>query len=81
VSEKTELFNKIKNVIKENSASDNDIDTDELLLQTGTVDSYSILQIFLGLQSETGANIEIEDITEENFASVRTIAELIDSRK
>ncbi|MGH1438945.1 MAG: acyl carrier protein [Cellvibrionaceae bacterium] len=81
MSENTELFEKIKNVIKENSSSDNEIGTDDLLLQTGAVDSYSILQIFLGLQSETGADIEIEDITEENFASVRTIAELIESRK
>lgn len=81
MSENTELFEKIKHVIKENSSSDNEIGTDDLLLQTGAVDSYSILQIFLGLQSETGADIEIEDITEENFASVRTIAELIESRK
>jgi acyl carrier protein len=80
MSENSELIEKIKAIIKENVPNSGDIGVDDQLLQSGTIDSFSILQIFLGLQSQTGANIDIEDITEENFSSVSTIANLIESR-
>ncbi len=75
-----ELFAEITDIIKENTNSEVDFGVDDNLLQNGTIDSFGILQIFLGLQSRLGANIEIEDITEETFSSVRSIGELIQSR-
>ncbi len=75
-----ELFTEITDIIKENTNSEIDFGVDDNLLQNGTIDSFGILQIFLGLQSRLGANIEIEDITEETFSSVRSIGELIQSR-
>ncbi len=67
-------------IVQETVETDTPIQPDDLLLESGTVDSVSVLQIYLALQSEFDVDLDIEDITEETFASVRTIAELLQSK-
>ena len=77
---KDELLEVVIGIIKQNLDSTQEISPDEQLLESGLIDSLSILQIYLAIQSETGADLDVGDITEETFATAQTITNLVDSR-
>ena len=76
-----ELTEVVQQVIAESVGPEEDLDADFMLLESGLVDSVTILQIFLSLQSETGLAREAEDITEDTFASPCSIVALLESKQ
>ena len=75
-----ELLEVVVDIIQQNLGSPQEIGPDDQLIETGLLDSLSILQVYLALQSETGADLDVGDITEESFSTARTIKDLVQSR-
>lgn len=67
-------------IVSETSGLEHDIQPDDQILTEGILDSFGVLQLFLALQSELGADIDIEDITEESFSSISNITKLVEQR-
>jgi len=53
------------------------LDFDELLLETGIVDSVGIIQLTEFLQAEFKVSIKTRDMVMENFTNVEAISSLV----
>ena len=53
------------------------IDDDDELLGTGLMDSVGVLGLVTKLEESFDLQIEMEHLTEDNFRSVRAIADLV----
>ncbi len=54
-----------------------DITLDDPLLEKGLLDSLGVLDVVAFLEQEFQTTIEDDDLTPENFVSIRSIAEFI----
>ena len=54
------------------------ISDDDNLLSSGVIDSLGVLEIVTFLQEKFSLEIEDDDLTPENFSSVRTISQFIE---
>lgn len=50
---------------------------DEDLFESGALDSFGIVEFLSFIESELGCEIPIDEITAENFSTVRKVADLI----
>jgi acyl carrier protein len=57
------------------------IDADEDLLLSGTLDSLRVMRLAQHLEDETGMGVPPEDLTLENFQSLRRIDEYLTRRR
>lgn len=57
------------------------IDYEELLLETGIIDSLGILEIVNFLIEELGVEIEEDDLIPENFKTIQTMVNFIERKK
>lgn len=73
--DKDQIKEKLKSYFKE--YSDYQPEDDEDLFESGTLDSFGIVEFLTFLQEELHADVEIEDITMENFSTLNKIIELI----
>lgn len=71
---------KILSLLRE-ELPDVDFDTDAELVSDGILDSLSITTIIAALTLEFGVTIPYEDITEENFNSIRAMAAMMERLK
>ncbi len=53
------------------------LDFDELLLETGIVDSVGIIQLTEFLQAEFKVSVNTRDMVMENFANIEAISSLV----
>ena len=53
------------------------VEMDDELLMDGVLDSLGVMRLVSYLETETGNTIPAEDVTLENFRSIRTIAAYI----
>lgn len=51
------------------------------LFQLEIIDSFGMIELIEALESKFGLSFETEDLTNENFATVSGIADLIDRRR
>ena len=51
------------------------------LFQLEIIDSFGMIELIEALESRFGLSFEAEDLTNENFASIAGIADLIDRRR
>ncbi len=73
-----QIANEIRDYIRTQLATDvSDIDVDCNLWTDGHLDSTAILELVLWLESTYDVTIENEDLTPENFASIRNIEEFV----
>ena len=63
----------------ESSGIDVDLDADTSLLESGMLDSMSIVFVVQGLQDQFDIDIDFADITIERFDTVASISEFVDS--
>ena len=71
---------KILSLLRE-ELPDVDFDTDAEPVSDGILDSLSITTIIAALTLEFGVTIPYEDITEENFNSIRAMAAMMERLK
>lgn len=54
---------------------------DEILPQTGLLDSAAILELILWVETEFGLDIDQQELSLDNFGSIRRMATFIDARR
>ena len=54
---------------------------DDPLISSGYLDSMSMVNLVIALQAELGIDLDVADISADNFASVRAIADLVAARQ
>lgn len=71
------MENKIREIL-------NDIDEDilqyngENMLDEGIIDSFTIMEIIVEIEEKIGITINPDDITEENFKTIKAIVKLVE---
>jgi methoxymalonate biosynthesis acyl carrier protein len=72
------IANEVQAYIRSQLATDiSNIDLDNNLWSEGYLDSTAILELVLWLESTFDVTIENEDLTPENFATIRNIQEFM----
>jgi acyl carrier protein len=73
--ESLEIKNKIKAYFKK--VSDYTPKDEEDLFESGVLDSFGVAEFLTFLEEHLNAQVQLEDITEENFSTVDKITRLI----
>jgi acyl carrier protein len=73
-----EVTKLVKRVILDSAGVEIDLGPEEPLLDSGYLDSLTILQLFVEIHSELGVQVQLEDMTEESFASLKSLTELVE---
>lgn len=67
----------VQRVVMRSIESVEDIDPKYPLLESGLIDSLTLVQIITALQSELGVTIEVHEIDDNNFQNIESIAGLV----
>jgi methoxymalonate biosynthesis acyl carrier protein len=70
----------IRGWIQENVTGSREIPEDELLIEKGYLTSLQTVELVMFLEDKFGINVEDEEFSEENFGTIRAIAELVESK-
>ncbi len=80
-SEQTERIRAlVTRVILESTGQAVDPGPDDPLIQQGWLDSLSMVNLVLALQSEFACTLDVTDMSEENFGTVARITTLVETR-
>ena len=71
----------ITRVILESTGRDLTLGIDEPLISSGLLDSMSMVNLVIAMQSEMGVELDVTHMNAENFESIRVIAELVEARR
>ena len=72
-----EDLSRIMKVIQEVALGDNDYNPEDSLLETGVIDSLTILEIVNGIEEEFDLEFDDDELEIENFESAARILRLI----
>ncbi len=67
----------IREWLQENVTGNREVSDDEQLIENGVLTSLQTVELVMFLEDRFGVTVEDEELDEENFASVRTIADLV----
>ena len=70
----------IREWLQENVTGGREVSDDEQLIENGVLTSLQTVELVMFLEDRFGVTVEDEELDEENFASVRTIADLVTSK-
>jgi acyl carrier protein len=71
----------VARVIAENTGHTLALGPDDKLISSGYLDSMSMVNLVIALQSELGVDLDITDMSVDNFESIRAMTALIQSRQ
>ena len=80
MNQNTNVMDIVQRAVMGSIESVEDIDPKHPLLQSGLIDSLALVQIVMAVQNELGVTIEVDEIDEDNFQDIESIADLV-SRK
>ena len=66
--------------LQENVTGSREIPEDEPLIENGVLTSLQTVELVMFMEDRFGIMVEDEELNEENFASIRAIAELVASK-
>ncbi len=69
-----------KYIVTELLQSDIELDDDTLLIKSGTLTSLQAVSLVQFIETEFGVEIEPEEISEHQFRSPRSVAELVERK-
>jgi len=72
---------KIQDLARDLGRSPRPVTDDDVLPQTGLLDSAAILELILWVETEYDIEVPQEDFTLDNLGSIRQIVAYIDSRR
>lgn len=67
----------IREWLMENVTGNREVSDDEQLIENGVLTSLQTVELVMFLEDRFGVTVEDEELDEENFASVSTIADLV----
>jgi acyl carrier protein len=70
----------IRGWLQENVTGSREVSEDEPLIENGVLTSLQTVELVMFMEDKFGIMIEDEELNEENFASIRAIAELVTSK-
>ena len=70
----------IREWLQENVTGSREVSDDEPLIERGVLTSLQTVELVMFMEDRFGVTIEDEELNEENFASVRSIANLVTSK-
>ena len=70
----------IREWLQENVTGGREVSDDEQLIENGVLTSLQTVELVMFLEDRFGITVEDEELDEETFASVRTIADLVTSK-
>lgn len=71
----------LEGFLRSESGFQGDLDPSADLLDSNILDSFSIVQLAVFVQERFGVELEAEDLTRANLASLSSIVALIDRRR
>lgn len=71
----------LKDYVRRESGYEGDIDPEADLLDANILDSFSVVQLAVFIQEQFGVELEAEDFSRANLATLASIVALIDKRK
>lgn len=75
-----DVMTSLRQWIRDHVPGNHAVADDYPLIENGLLTSLDTLELILFLEQEFGITIDDEDVTEENFRSVRAIAGLVSRR-
>ncbi len=70
----------VRNWIQENVTGSREVPDDYPLIENGVLTSLQTVELVMFLEDRFGITVEDEEFSEENFGSIRGIAELVASK-
>ena len=70
----------IREWLQGNVTGNREVSDDEGLIENGVLTSLQTVELVMFLEDRFGVTVEDEELDEENFATVRTIADLVTSK-
>jgi methoxymalonate biosynthesis acyl carrier protein len=70
----------IRGWLQENVTGSREISDDEPLIEKGYLTSLQTVELVMFMEDRFGVMVEDEELNEENFGSIRAIAELVASK-
>jgi acyl carrier protein len=70
----------IRGWLQENVTGNRDVSEDEQLIEKGVLTSLQTVELVMFMEDRFDVVVEDEELNEETFASVRTIADLVTSK-
>lgn len=71
----------VQETIKSSSGRDVELAAETPLLDTGYLDSLTLLRLLAELQEAYGIDLDVTDVTEDAFATPAAIAALVEDRQ
>jgi methoxymalonate biosynthesis acyl carrier protein len=70
----------IRGWLQENVTGNRDVSEDEQLIEKGVLTSLQTVELVMFMEDRFDIVVEDEELNEETFASIRTIADLVTSK-
>ena len=70
----------VRGWLQENVTGNRDVSEDEQLIEKGVLTSLQTVELVMFMEDRFDIVVEDEELNEESFASVRTIADLVTSK-
>ncbi|MEM1416585.1 MAG: phosphopantetheine-binding protein [Myxococcota bacterium] len=70
----------LESTIQDSSGRDVTLEAETPLLDSGYLDSLTLLRVLVELQEAFGVELDVGDLTEESFATPQAVAELVEAR-
>ncbi len=70
----------IREWLQENVTGNREISDDEPLIENGVLTSLQTVELVMFMEDRFGIVVEDDELDEENFGSVRSIASLVESK-
>lgn len=80
----TDILNRVRGFIRDNFLymhSNFELKDDDRLLEKGVMDSMSIVEMIMFIESEFGVQAVEDEISEQNFGSLSGIARFVSEKK
>jgi acyl carrier protein len=68
-------------IIRESTGREVEVTPEDRLIESGMLDSLSMVSLVMALRTDFDVDLEINDLNEETFGSVASIAALVSQRR
>ena len=72
---------KVQELAKDLGRNASGVSDDDILPETGVLDSAAIIELIVWVETEFGIDIDQGELSLENFGSIRRMTEYIDGRR
>ena len=78
---RTQISKLVSRIILESTGRTLELDTDDPLISSGYLDSMSMVQLVIAVQSELDVELEVTHMSAENFETIQAITALVEARR